>query len=202
MGARLLLGDPALVDQALHEGVVLGELGERVVAEQVATAVADVGDADPAAVEEGRGDRRTGAVERGILLDQLGDAVVGAVDRPGERFEHVLRGRFVEPADRLDRGAAGDVTAGSAADPVGDDEQVWAREAGVLVVLADAPDVGQRGVAPTEGRPLLAAGRRVGLVQGIHGVHAVRARWPATSSARGWSCRSGPGCRPAAWWAG
>ena len=43
---RLLLGDPALVDQALHEGVVLGELADLAVAQQVAAAVADVADAE------------------------------------------------------------------------------------------------------------------------------------------------------------
>ena len=100
---------------------------ERAVAQQVAAAVADVADADLGAVEERRGDGRAGAVDLGVLLDQLGDPVVGAVDRAGERLEHVVAraGRRARRSS-LDRGAAGDVAAGRAAHAVGDHEQVLA----------------------------------------------------------------------------
>ena len=50
---RLVLGDPALVDEALDEGVVGGQLGEGAVAQEVAAAVADVADPDLGAVEDG-----------------------------------------------------------------------------------------------------------------------------------------------------
>ena len=72
---------------------------------------------------------------------------MGAVDGAGERLEQVAVGGAVEPAQRLHRGAAGDVAAGRAADAVGDHEQVRAGVPGVLVVLADPADVGERGVA-------------------------------------------------------
>ena len=150
VGPGLLLGDPALVDQALHERVVLGELRQRAVAQEVAAAVADVREADPVAVEERRRDRRAGAVELGLLLDELGDPVVRPVDGAGEGLEQVRGRRAVEPAERLHGGAAGHVAAGRAAHAVGDDQQVLARVAGVLVVLADPADVGQRGVAQRE----------------------------------------------------
>ena len=87
---RLLLGDPALVDQGLHEGVVVGELGERAVAEEVGAAVADVADADPGPSKSGDGRGGAGAVERGVLVDQLGDPVVGAVQRAGDLAEQVV----------------------------------------------------------------------------------------------------------------
>ncbi len=85
MHARLGLGDPALVDQALHERVVLGELGELATPHQVSPAVADVADPQPGAVEDRGRDRGAGAVELGVLLDQAGDPSVGRVDRLGER---------------------------------------------------------------------------------------------------------------------
>ena len=57
----------------------------------------------------------------------------------------------VEAAEDLHGRAAGDVASGRAADAVGDDEEVLAGEAGVLVVLAHAADVGQRCVAQRQG---------------------------------------------------
>ena len=51
---RLGLGDPALVDERLHVGVVVGDLRELAVAQQVGAGVADVGEPDPAARPEQR----------------------------------------------------------------------------------------------------------------------------------------------------
>ena len=81
----LLLGDPALVDQGLDEGVVVGELADLAVAEEVGAAVADVADAEPLAVEERDGGGGAGAVEARVLVDELGDPVVGAVQGAGDR---------------------------------------------------------------------------------------------------------------------
>ena len=44
VGARLLLGDAALVDQRLHEGLVVGEHPQVTVAQQVGPGVTDVGE--------------------------------------------------------------------------------------------------------------------------------------------------------------
>ncbi len=82
-----------------------------------------------------------------VRLDDLGEPVVGQMDGRGELAEGVVARRDVELAQGVDRGAAGDVAAGGAADPVGDHEQVRAGVPGVLVVAADPADVGERGEA-------------------------------------------------------
>ena len=146
----LVLGDPALVDEGLDEGVVLGELGDRVVAEEVGAAVADVAHAEAGAVEEGNGRGGAGAVEGGVLVDQLADPVVGAVQGAGDLAEQVVGGLLVEPAELLDRRAGGDVAAGGAADAVADGEHPGSGVPGVLVVLADPADVGDRGELEAE----------------------------------------------------
>ena len=87
---RLVLGDPALVDEALDEGVVVGELGDLAVPEEVGAAVADVADPEPGAVEERDGGGGAGAVEGGVLVDQLADPVVGAVQGAGDLAEQVV----------------------------------------------------------------------------------------------------------------
>ena len=181
---RLLLGDPALVDERLDERVVLGELGEGAAALEVGAAVADVADRDPGAVEQRDGQRGAGAVDGRVVLDQLADPVVGAVDGAGDQGQQVVAGRVVELAQLLHRGGGGDVTTGGAADAVADGEHPGAGVPGVLVVLANAADVRE----PREPEA------QRGVVGGCgHG---------ATSSARGSSCRCGPGCPGTAWWAG
>jgi hypothetical protein len=63
---RLLLGDPALVDEALHQRVVGGEAAQLAGAQQVAATVPDMADLQDGAVEHGGGDRRAGALELGM----------------------------------------------------------------------------------------------------------------------------------------
>ena len=87
---RLVLGDPALVDEGLHEGVVEGQLADGAVAVEVGAAVADVADAEPGAVEGEHGRGGAGAVEGGVLVDQLDQPVVGAVDGAGDPGEQLL----------------------------------------------------------------------------------------------------------------
>ena len=145
---RLLLGDPPLVDQALHERVVGRELGDLALAEQVGPAVADVPDRHPRPVEERDGRGGAGAVERGVLVDQAADRPVGVVQGGGDPADLVgaVRRRLVELSQLRDRGRGGDVAPRRAPDPVADGEQPWSGVPGVLVVLADPAHVGDRGV--------------------------------------------------------
>jgi hypothetical protein len=148
---RLLLGDPALVDEALHERVVAGDLRQLAAAEQVTPGVADVADRDPMPVEQGDRCRRTGAVEGGVLVDLRRDRLVRLVQPVGDPGEQVGRaGRLVELAQLVDRRARGDVTTGGSADAVADGQQPRAGVAGVLVVLAHATDVGDGVVGEAE----------------------------------------------------
>ena len=75
----------------------------------------------------------------------------GAGDQPEAGLLVVgLAGRLVEAPQLPDGGARGEVAAGGAADAVADGEQPGSGVAGVLVVLAYAPDVGDRGVLQSE----------------------------------------------------
>jgi hypothetical protein len=87
---RLLLGDPALVDQRLHPGVVVGHPGEPVGAHQVAAGVADVDQAELGAVEHRPAEGGAHALQGAVPGDQVGQLVVGGRDRPGEQGEHLL----------------------------------------------------------------------------------------------------------------
>jgi hypothetical protein len=151
---RLLLADPALVDQRLHERVVLGELGQLAVAEEVGPAVPDVADADAGPVEEGHGGGGAGAVEGRVGVDEPADADVGLVQRPGHPVEQpgpgVVGGRVVELAQLLDGGRRRDIAAGRATHAVADAQQPRPGVTGVLVVLADPADIGDRRVVEAE----------------------------------------------------
>ncbi len=146
VGPRLLLGDPALVDERLDEGVVVGELAQLAAPLEVGPAVADVADREPGAVEERDRGGGGGAVEGGVLLDQLGDPVVGAVQGPRDLADDVVVGLAVELAERLDGGAGGEVAADGAADAVADREQPRTGVAAVLVLATHPPHVGDRRV--------------------------------------------------------
>ncbi len=175
VGAGLLLGDPALVDERLDERVVAGQLADRAVAEEVGTGVPEVAEAEAVSVEEGHGRGGAGAGQRRVVLDELTDPVVGAVDRPGDDGEQVVvLGVYVEPPQLLDRRTGRDVPAGGPADSVAHGEQPGPGVAGVLVVLADPADIGDGGVLQAQARR--AGGHR------------------STSAARGSSCRSAPAC--------
>ena len=155
MGAGVDLGDPALVDQALDEGVVAGELADLLGAEQVGAAVADVSHRQARPVEQRHRRGGAGAAERRLLVDEVADpvgsTVQGCVDEPEPRLLVVgLAGRLVEEAQLADGGARREVTAGRAPDAVADREQPGSGVAGVLVVLAYAPDVRDRGVLQSE----------------------------------------------------
>ena len=124
----LLRGDPALVDQLLHEGVVLGDLGERAVAQQVAAGVADVGQRQLVAGAQHR-DRRWCPCpsQLGVVLHRLAQARrwprAGCCRAAGRASSPpwLSPSRWTSSPDDQ---RAGDVAGGVAAHAVGDDEQV------------------------------------------------------------------------------
>ncbi len=103
-----------------------------------------MGHADPGPVEERGGDRRTHAVDAGVVLDDLREPVVGDQDGAREGRQQVLGRVGVEPLDGLDRDRGGKVAGRGAAHTVGDDDEVLAGIAGVVVLLPDPTDVGDR----------------------------------------------------------
>ncbi len=138
VGGGLFLGDPALVDEALHPGVVLGDLGEDAVAQEVRAGVADVHEAEPLTGPQQGGERGAHAFELGVLLDHGAQLVVGALHGGAERGEDVgARHVVVERDEGGDHLGAGDLARRLAAHAVGDGEQPGAGVAGVLVALSD-----------------------------------------------------------------
>lgn len=138
VGGGLFLGDAALVDEALHPGVVLRDLREHAVAQQVRARVADVYETEALAGPQQRGQGGPHALELGVLLDQGAQLVVGALDGGAERGEDVGAGDVVvEGDDGGDGLGGGDLTGGGAAHAVGDGEQAGTGVTGVLVALPD-----------------------------------------------------------------
>ncbi|MDQ0812331.1 hypothetical protein QFZ63_004045 [Streptomyces sp. B3I7] len=135
---RLLLGDAALVDQALHPGVVLRDLGQHAVAQQVGAGVADVHHAEPLPGPQQRGQRGAHALELGVLLDHGAQLVVGALHIGAQRGEDVRAGDVVvQGDDGGDHLGGGDLAGGLAAHAVRDGEQAGTGVSGVLVALPD-----------------------------------------------------------------
>ena len=107
MDLGLFDGDPAVAHEVGDDAVVLGDLGERLVAEQVAAAVADVGDVQARAFvavivlvqQRERDDRGAHALEVGIGVALVADAVVGDGDGFLERLRRVV---LVGDLERLD----------------------------------------------------------------------------------------------------
>lgn len=138
MRGGFLFGDPALVDQPLHPGVVLGDLGQHAVAQQIRPRVTDVDEAEPLSGPQQGGQGRAHALQLGVLLDHHPQLVIGARDGRAQRGEEVGAGDVVVELDeRGDHLGGGDLTGGLAAHAVGDGEQPWPGIAGVLVALAD-----------------------------------------------------------------
>jgi hypothetical protein len=138
VGRGLFLGDAALVDEALHPGVVLGDLGEHAVTQEIRAGVADVDEAEALTGPQERGEGGPHALQLGVLLDHHPQLVVGALHGGAQRGEDVGAGYVVvQGDDGGDHLGGGDLTGGLAAHPVGDREQAGTGVTGVLVALAD-----------------------------------------------------------------
>ncbi len=145
---RLFGGDPALVDQGLHEGVVLGDLGQFPVAQQVAAGVADVHQAEPVAGEQDGRQRGAHALQLGLGLDLRGDRGIALMDRGVELGQQIPAGLvLVEVCQTGDDELRGDLTGGVATHAVGQREQPGTGVYGVLVVGADQTSIAARRVA-------------------------------------------------------
>ncbi len=160
MHLRLLLGDAALSHEVGHHAVVLGELGERAVPQQVAAAVAHVGDQEVLGWfgvvivrlfgvgflgHEGERHHR-GAhppqVRVGVAL--VADAVVGHGDGLSQG---IGGGVLVRDLQRLDGQPGGNFSALVTTHPVGHDEEVAVREQHEAV-LVDGPGTAHVGGGP------------------------------------------------------
>ena len=160
MARGLVLGDPALVDQGLHERVVPRDLREHAVAEEVGAGVADVHHAEPAAREQHRGERGAHAVEVGLLADELGDRVVALGGGLGELAQEVVAGLVVvERHEGGDDQLRGHLAGRVSAHAVGEGEQARARVDRVLVVLPYQAPVTASGVAQHQGHGTILHGR-------------------------------------------
>ena len=123
---------------------------ELAVAHQVGAGVADVAEAQPAAGEEDRGQRRPHALELRGLADHLAQVLAALEDRLAQRLQQVAGGGVVvQVLEGGDDHLAGDVAGRVAAHAVGDREQPGPGVHRVLVVAADQAAVGPRGVPRT-----------------------------------------------------
>lgn len=118
---RLLGRQLALLHEALHEGVVGADLGELAVAQQVRAGVADVGGGEAFAVPQHGLERGAHALDRGVVLHQLAEPVVGVGDGLLEGLERVDVGQLaVELADDVHGLRGGEVAGRCATHAVGD----------------------------------------------------------------------------------
>ena len=114
----------AVVHQAGHVGVVVGQAGNRGVADQIEPAIADVSEIQAVLEHSDRRTRRPHAMQVRILLRIVLDAVMGyveAVEQPGARIAGDAVGIYL--FDDFNRDAAGFLAAFVPAHAVGDDRQ-------------------------------------------------------------------------------
>ena len=151
VGVRLFERDAALVHEHLHEGVVLRHLDDLALVHDVGAGIADVGQRQPVAGLQESRDGGAHACELALLDHGAADLVVSGEDRGLEVVEDpAVVVRFVEEGQAADGDRGGDVAAGVTAHAVRDEEEVSARVAGVLVVLAHL--AGVRARCEVEGR--------------------------------------------------
>ena len=145
------------VDEALHEGVVDGDLGELAVAEEVDARVADVGERDLVADPHEGADGGAHAGELRMLEHRLGEQRVGGDDAPPAGRTRRRTARLYSPsASRMRLTAIADATSPPAWPPMpsATTNSVVPGVAGVLVVGADLADVGD-GRCPVRELPRL-----------------------------------------------
>lgn len=148
-------GELALLEKAVHDGVVLRELREGRIAEQVETRIADVNVVELGA-SKNRGDAGGAhAFEFGMLLSTVTNGEVRSMQGLGEGLLRRVRvSGKIGGAHRLDSDAAGNLTTAMAAHAVGNHGQaalarkvslaVWFGVAVVvLIVRALAADIGK-----------------------------------------------------------
>ena len=88
----LLVGEPSLAAELLDERMIRGQEPELPVPPPVRAAVADVGQAELVAVEEGRGERRAHAGPRRVCLGETMDPRIRVL---GDAAQVGLRGALV-----------------------------------------------------------------------------------------------------------
>ena len=152
MAVGLLGGDPAFVDEGLHEGVVLGDLRQFAVAQQVAAGVADVDQAQPVAGEQDGGQRGSHTVEVGVDLDLFMDGLVALAYRALQFAQQVAAWLVVvQWRQRGDHQLGGHLAGGMPAHPVGQGQQPRPGVHRVLIVRAHQAAVAAGGVSQGEG---------------------------------------------------
>ena len=155
----LLARELAALDELVEDGVIFGDLLDAAVAQQVDAAVADVGDEAVRAVDQERRERGAHAALLRVGAGLFVDLHAGALHRLLEQAEDGARGARLGRrggdgvalllellVDDADRERAGDLAGGVAAHAVRHHEQaeLAVDEEVVLVVIAQAPDVGGR----------------------------------------------------------
>src|ERR1035437_6255903 len=179
MALGLCLGDPALVDQTLNKRVVVGDLGERAIAQKVGAGVADVRDRDLVACSQQCSDRSAHALQLRLALYRVSQLGVRRAQHLREPVQSLIcAGVLTVETDHLaDRDRACNIACGVAAHSIGDDEQVRTGIPRVLVLLSYQSDVRASSVVQRDGQN------------------------SPTSAARRWSCRSAGSNRPRSAWA-
>ena len=127
MGGRLLRAEPALIDQGLHPGMIVGHPNELAVAQPIHPRVADVDHGEVLAVEGSRRDGGAHAFQAWVVGGEVGDQLVGLVYASGQTVKQVLahrssgrRGQFLVQVPQPEhRHAGGEVAPRSATHAVG-----------------------------------------------------------------------------------
>ncbi len=158
-----------------HQRMVAGELLQRTAAQQIRAAVSHVRDAQPRALDPGRGQRRAHAVLVRVFVRRLENFLVGQVRRAGKTLGLVAPvrlllavqrdSRVLLPIDavlhhRLHRQRARDFAVGFSTHAVREHEQVQRRHNAevVLVVGAHAPHIGHAATDDLHGNSPFRAG--------------------------------------------
>jgi len=120
VGLRLLLGDPAAVDEPLDEGVILRHLRESAVAQQIQARVADVREREFVADGREAAEGRAHARELGPVAHRGAQHAVGLEELILQRSRGAVgvgerRGRVVDVPARALRAGLGDRGAGARA---------------------------------------------------------------------------------------
>ena len=142
VGGDVVGADPALVDQRLHQRVIVRDLVELPVAQQVPAGVADVAHGRVPVGPEQRGQRGAHALDRGVGHDHLLQPGVRGGHRRRQLTQHVAARRLgIELGHGRDGHGAGHLARGVATHPVRHCEQAGARVRRVLVSFAEEADV-------------------------------------------------------------